>query len=178
MYRFLFLFLALILCPSLYAQDNAIVPVDPDTHLITFREVVMQEGDKDLLYDRGAEWFRTYYKNPTSVTKVQDKVNGKIEGTGRFQIVRILNDKTRVDAGMILYDIKVEFKDGKYRYTLTNFNLRAASKDPIERWMNKKDPAYNPQWDEYLTQVDTTMKSLIVNLKKGMQPRVIKKDEW
>jgi hypothetical protein len=49
---------------------------------------------------------------------------------------------------------------------------------PIEKFFNKKDPAYNPAWDSYLYQTDTTMRSLIVNLKKGMEPKVIKKDEW
>ena len=44
--------------------------------------------------------------------------------------------------------------------------------------MNKSDPAYNPQWDSYLYQVDTTMLSLVRNLKEGMKPKVIKKDEW
>ena len=61
-------------------------PVDPDSKLIQYREIINQEGTKDVLYDRGAEWIRSYYLNPGSVTKVQDKVNGKIEGTGRLRL--------------------------------------------------------------------------------------------
>jgi hypothetical protein len=175
------IFLALLfslLISSVVAQQNAVVPVDPDSHQIMYREVVNQDGFKDILYDRCAEWFRTYYINPSSVTKVQDKVNGKIEGTGRFKIYFFLKDDTRVDGGMIMYDIKIEMKDNKYRYTLNNFQLKAASHFPLEKWLNKSDPAYNPKWDAYLYQVDTTMKSLVVKLKEGMQPKVIKKDEW
>ena len=41
--------------------------------------------------------------------------------------------------------------------------------------MNKNDPAYNPQWDSYLYQVDTTMQSLVVKLKAGMKPTVKKR---
>ena len=33
-----------------------------------------------------------------------------------------------------------------------------------EKYFNKSDPAYNPNWESYLYQTDTTMRSLIVNL--------------
>jgi hypothetical protein len=178
MFRLILFSILLIVAATSVAQQSAPVPLDPDSHMITYREVVQQEGLKDILYDRCAEWVRSYYLSPTSVTKIQDKVNGKIEGTGRFKIYYFLNDDTRMDAGVVLYDIKLELRDNKYRYTLNNFQLKAASHFPLEKFLNKSDPAYNPKWDSYLFQVDTTMRSLIVKLKAGMQPRVIKKDEW
>ena len=159
-------------------SPNAQLPVDPDSKLITYKEVVNQDGSKDILYDRGASWFRFFYKSPSSVLKIQDKVNGKIEGLGRFAISFVDDQGNKRDGGMIQYVIKLELKDNKYRYTLTDFNLKAASRYPLEKWLNKNDPAYNPQWDSYLYQVDTTMQSLARNLKEGMKPKVIKKDEW
>jgi len=84
----------------------------------------------------------------------------------------------RRDAGLILYQIKMEFKDNKFRYTLTDFNLKGTSRFPIEKWMNKTDPAYNSNWDSYLYQVDTTMQRLVSSLKEKMKPSVVKKDEW
>jgi hypothetical protein len=154
------------------------MPIDQDSKLIMYRDVVNQEGNKDVLYDRGAGWFSSYYKSPSSVLKIQDKVNGKIEGTGRFFISYVDDQGTKRDGGIIQYTIRLELKDNKYRYTLTDFNLKAASRFPLEKWLNKSDPAYNPQWDSYLYQVDTTMTSLVKNLKEGMKPKVIKKDEW
>jgi hypothetical protein len=154
------------------------MPVDPDSKLIMYKGVVSQEGVKDILYDRGASWFRAYYKSPSSVLKIQDKVNGKLEGLGRFTISYVDEQGNKRDGGMIQYSIKLELKDNKYRYTLTEFNLKAASRYPVEKWLNKNDPGYNPQWDSYLYQIDTTMQSLSRNLKEGMKPIVIKKDEW
>jgi len=154
------------------------LPVDPDSKLIMYRDVITQDGNKDVLYDRGAEWIRSYYLNPGSVTKVQDRVNGKIEGTGRMRLYFDNAENVRTDAGMVFYDFRLEFKQDKYRYTLTNFSLKGTSRVPLEKWMNKNDPAYNPKLDNYLYQVDTTMQNLIVKLKEGMKPRVIKKDEW
>jgi hypothetical protein len=154
------------------------MPVDPDSKLIMYREVVNQEGTKDILYDRGASWFSAYYKSPASVLKIQDKVNGKLEGMGRFFITYVDDQGTTRDAGIINYTVRLELKDNKYRYTVTDFNLKANSRFPLEKWMNKNDPAYNPQWESYLYQVDTTMQSLVKNLREGMKPKVIKKDEW
>jgi hypothetical protein len=164
-----------------FGQQNQPVPnlpIDPDSKLIMYREVVNQDGKADVLYDRGASWFSSFYKSPSSVFKVQDKVNGKIEGNGRFAISYIDEQGNKRDGGVIAYDIKLELKENKYRYTLVNFNFKTTSKYPLEKWMNKNDPAYNPQWDNYLYQVDTTMQSLVKNLKEGMKPKVIKKDEW
>ena len=174
----LFFFLLTGICYSQTNPPASKLPVDPDTKLIQYRETVTQDGTKDVLYDRGAEWLRSYYLNPGSVTKVQDKVNGKIEGTGRLRLYFFDSNNTRADAGMVYYDLHLEFKESKYRYTLTNFTLKGASRIPLEKWLNKNDPAYNPQMENYLYQVDTTMQNLVVKLKEGMKPKVIKKDEW
>jgi hypothetical protein len=155
------------------------LPVDPETKKITYREVVNQEGNPGYLYDKAIQWFGYYYLNAQAVFSVQDKTNGKVEGIGRLKIYYTDSKTiTRMDGGLILYTIRLEFKDNKYRYTLTDFNLKTASRFPIEKWMNKDDPAYNTNWDSYLYQVDTTMQRLISTLKEKMKPTVVKKDEW
>jgi hypothetical protein len=177
----LIIILSVLIAAATYAQDKPPVtslPVDPETKTIKYREVVNQEGTKDVLYDRGAEWMRSYYLNPGSVTKVQDKVNGKIEGTAKIRLYNFDSDNTRIDAGVVYYDIALEFKENRFRYTLTNFTLKGDSRVPLEKWMNKNDPSYNPKMETYLYQVDTTMTHLITKLKEGMKPKVIKKDEW
>jgi len=80
--------------------------------------------------------------------------------------------------GLILYTIRLDLKDNKYRYTLTDFNLKSNSRFPLEKWLNKEDPAYNPNWDIYLHQIDTAMQRLTVTLKEKMKPVVKKTDEW
>ena len=155
------------------------LPVDPDTKKIMYRAVVEEKGGTEYLYNKAVEWFSYYYRNPISVFTVQDKVNGKIEGIGRMNIY-FQDEKSDVrrDAGLITYQIRIELKENKYRYTLTDFNLKAASRFPVEKWMNKTDPAYDPRWDLYLYQIDTTMQRLVSTLTEKMKPVVQKKDEW
>ena len=180
---FLSFLVAICFLPAgiLFSQETTEVPslpVDPDSKLIMYREVVQEQGDPSYLYNKAMEWFNYYYINPTSIFNIQDKVNGKIEGTGRMGIFFRDDKGIQHNAGVIVYTIRLEFKENRYRYTVTDFNLKGASRFPIERWMNKEDPAYNPQWNNYLYQVDTTMQRLTSTLVEKMKPVEEKKDEW
>jgi hypothetical protein len=161
------------------SQATPHLPIDSASKKIMYKAVVNEPGTSAYLYDKAIEWFGYYYLSPASVYTVQDKVNGKIEGQGRMKIY-YQDDQAgmRRDGGQVVYLIKLELKENKYRYTLTDFNLKGTSRYPIEKWMNKTDPAYNANWDSYLYQVDTTMQRLISTLKEQMKPKVIKKDEW
>lgn len=161
-------------------QDQAPeMPVNPDNRKITYRQVVEEPGTPEYLYDKAIGWFRYYYTNPNSVYRVQDRVNGKIEGYGRMRLyTRDSRDNQLNDAGIIIYRILVELKENRFRYTITDFNLKTLSEYPIEKWMNKTDAGYSPVWDSYLYQVDTVMQRLVSTMKEKMKPVVIKKDEW
>ena len=166
---------------SCYAQTQpaANLPVDPETKKILYKEVVDEPGNPAYLYDKAIGWFGYYFANPQTVYSTQDKVNGKIEGLGRMKI-HYFDEKEGFnrDAGQVVYHIKIELKENKYRFTFTDFSFKDASKTPVEKWMDKKNPAYNPNWDSFLYQVDTVMQRVVTTLKQKMKPTVIKKDEW
>lgn len=154
------------------------IPIDEDTKLITYQEVVPQEGDADKLYLTAIAWINSFFQNPNEATTIRDRENGKIVIDHRFKIYNVDKKGLKTDAGIIKYNLKLEFKPNKYRYTFTNFNLQAVSKYPIEKWLDKTDPQYNPAWENYLFQVDTTVNGYIKSLKKGMTPKIAKPDEW
>jgi len=164
---------------SLKAQNVASpFPVDPDTKLITYKEVVQEPGNTGELFNRAIEWLNTQYKNPADATKVRNPATGLIEIIHRIEITREEKGMTR-PAGVVDYSMKLEMKEGRYRYTITNFNYKNVSRKPIEFWMDKKDPAYNPEYENYLKQVNDFTLKLIDSLKKGMLPPAPKKtDEW
>jgi len=161
------------------AQDPSVsLPVDEDTKLITYREVVQQEGTKLELFNRAIEWINKEYKNPADVTKVRNPETGLIELIHRIELTYEEKGVSR-SGGIVDYTLKLELKDGRYRYTFTNFNLKQASRVPIERWLDKSDKAYTPAWDLFLSQVDEHTRKVTESLKKGMQPPAAKKaDDW
>lgn len=154
------------------------LPVDPESNKIIYRDVVEENGDPGYLYNKAMEWFNYYYLSPTSIFNIQDRVNGKIEGTARMSIYYNDENGNRLNAGLVIYTIRLEFKDNRYRYTITDFNLKGASRFPLEKWLNKDDPAYNLNWNSYLYQVDTTMQRLTTTLIEKMKPVEVKTDEW
>ena len=158
----------------------SIVPVDSVTKLITYTEVVIQVGTKDSLYNRAIGWTNKFYANPQDVTKVRDKENGKIQCKHRFKLYNYdKKDGSKIETGMLVqYTMNLAFKDGKFRYTITDFNLKGVSYYPLERWLNKQDPTYNANDENYLTQVDVYIKDMIKNLKKAMVPPVKRVDTW
>lgn len=164
---------------SLKAQvETPLMPVDPDTKLITFKEVVQVPGNPGELFNRAIEWINTQYKNAADATKVRNPQTGLIEIIHRIELTKEEKGLTR-PAGIVDYSMKLEMKEGRYRYTITNFNYKDISRKPIEFWMDKKDKAYNPEWENYLKQVNDFTLKLIESLKKGMQPPAPKKpDEW
>lgn len=154
------------------------IPIDPDTKLITYKEVVTVPGTPSELFNRAIEWINKQYKNPTDATKVRNPATGLIEIIHRIEITKEDKGVTRT-AGIIDYSMKIELKDGRYRYTITNFNLRDASRQPIEKWLDKTDKLYQPVWESYLKQIDEASRKIIESLKSGMQPPAPKKvDEW
>jgi len=164
---------------SIKAQDiSPKVPVDSDTKLITYKEVVKVPGTPGELFNRAIEWINTQYKNAAAATKVRDQASGVIEIIHRIEITREENGLTR-PAGIVDYSMKLEMKEGRYRYTITNFNFKDVSRKPIEFWMDKTDKAYLPIYDNYLQQVNDFTLKMIESLKKGMEPPAPKKpDEW
>ncbi|NVO18995.1 MAG: DUF4468 domain-containing protein [Bacteroidetes bacterium] len=169
----------ILLSTFVRAQETAPqMPVDEETKLITYKEVVKIEGTKPELFNRAIEWIGKNYKNAADVTKVRDPESGLIELIHRIELTY---DEKGVNksGGIVDYTLRIELKDGRYRYTFTNFNLKQASRVPIEKWLDKTDKAYSPSWDHYLFQVDKSVHEIIDSLKKGMQPPVKKKpDEW
>jgi hypothetical protein len=180
-------FLALMLTSSftfvnLYSQiieQTSKVPVDEVTGLITYQDVVHTEGSKQELFNRVVGWVNQFYVNPTEATKVRSPESGIIEILHRFKITNEVDNGVQVDAGVILYSLKIELRDGRFRYTMNNFVLRQASRFPVERWLDKNDQAYDPGWEDYLNQIDVFASSLVESLKAAMQPEeIIKEEEW
>lgn len=164
---------------SLRAQETTVnLPLDPDTKKITYKEVVTVQGTPAELFNRAIEWTNKQYKNPADATKVRDQASGVIEIIHRIELTRKEQGATLL-AGIVDYSMKLEMKDGRFRYTITNFNYKDKSRQPLERYMNKNDQSYAPIWDDYLKQVDDATRKLIESLKQGMQaPPVKKPDQW
>ena len=174
------LFVMAVMCSAgiLYAQ-KANIPIDEDTGLITWQDVVTETGDKDVLYKRCIEWINSQYKNSQEVTKVRDPEGGRIVVHHRILMVDTQEDGSKINSNTTVnYVLRLEFREGRYRYTFTEFTMKATSRFPLERWLNPKDPSYLPKYEGYLVQVEKAILEIIESLKNGMKAKVVKEDNW
>jgi len=174
----------LLVGTAVFAQVGTVtgterIPVNANTNLITFQEVVQLEGTKDAHFNRASEWLHNYFLQPVYVTQVRDAESGLIKGKHQFEIY-FYEDDVKKRAGVIKYYFKIECKDNRYRYTIDNFLLTQASKYPCERWLDKTSRDYNEQWDDYLEQIRAyALEDFAANLKEYMVPPVVvEEEEW
>ena len=152
------------------------LPIDSKSKLITYTEVVEQVGSATELYEKAHRWFFSYYKNPHNVVK--ESADNKITARPRFKILNPKNKKgVATMGGIVNYTFTVSFKDGRYKYKITNLEWKQNSKYPIERWMDKSAKTYSPKYEYYLQQVDEEMKKVITELKNSIAKADEKKEE-
>ncbi len=158
------------------------LPVDNVTRKITYEEVVDASGKSaDEIYQKIILWFRTYYKNPAEVIRENDSIKRSVMGKPRFRISNPPEKEgTKTDAGLVQYTIIVAAKDGRFKYTLTEFNQKQNSYYPCERWYDTALPSYTRAMEEYLRQTDNYAKTTIADLKSSItnEKPVKNKDDW
>lgn len=173
----LFLFTGILV----FAQNgHPEIPVDTVTNLIKFQQTVDEIGTQDELFNRCVYWLNDFYKDPQRVTTIRDVPSGKIEGRHQFRIYYYEdNDSIKHPAGMVKYTFTIQFKDDKYRYTIDELFLKAQTNLPIEKWLDKDDPAYDKRWDSYLQQVADYVEDWSQSLEMKMKPETQEvEDDW
>jgi len=167
-------FVLFFVANTLIAQTT--YPIDNESKLITYTEVVPEEGTATILHNNAHQWAFSFYKNPYNVVK-EDTPN-KILMRPRFKIMNPPDKKkVKTMAGIVLYTLEIYFKDGRYKYKLSDIQWKRASKYPIERWLDKSAPYYSKKYDFYLEQVDKEAKRVITSLKADMKQKKKKTEE-
>lgn len=154
--------------------------LDSKTNLITYSEVPEVLGTKDELFDRAMKWGGEHYKNFAEKLRKQDKEAGEIEIFARFPFYAYdkKGNKTTSRQGLAQYTLTIMFKEGRYKYTVTDLNFKATSYQPLEAWLDREDPnAQNHSY--YLTDIDAEIRATIKSLKETMASADAKgQDDW
>ena len=164
--------------PTLH-NDFPDMPIDENTKLVTYKEVVRQKGSQEELYERALKWLNSYFSNPQAVIQKKDKNDGTIVCVSNIKITTLSNDgKTPVLAGFVYYTFTIETKEGRYRYIITDLYKKETSRFPIEKWFDTSKPEWSAVRYDHLYQIDEAVKKLIDDLEEGMQPEKVIIDEW
>lgn len=182
------MFTALILFlgfTGIMAQKKGVTEVNvPDFPMadnkVVYAEVVEANGNAAELYNKAVNWFEAYYKNASSV--IRSKEEGEsVTGKGKFRIYDVSEkDGTRTpNNGMMMYDIKIETKEGRYRYEISNITQKASSYVGIEKWIDENKESQRFLTANYLEQTNQQINDVIGRLKVYMaKDHTPKSEEW
>lgn len=159
--------LFLLLLPVL--AWGQIYRIDPATHKVIYSEVTEVEGTpKEELYDRARKWFDMQYAYAENVTMSEHQQDGELH------IQADLPLKVRLGSSLVSYTLILSVKEGKYRYTITDFFFRHPQSKP----MAFENGHLHPRMQIYL-KTDEKLQLLIAGLHQKMIRKVTASvDEW
>jgi hypothetical protein len=161
---------------------------------LTFEDVVSLEESikKESLYNRGNHWVIEVFKNPQKVIQLTDKEGGQMICKGNFgyKASNPLWMGAYNTEGVINFTIKLFFKEGRYKYVITDFvhePLRSGFQGfglittddecPIteklgtSKWRKKV-------WDDIKMKIDEEVPGIIDSLKDAMKEKTEQEDDW
>lgn len=151
---------------------------------LTFSEVKTVDSTftKDDLYLKTKMWFANTFKDAKEVIQLDDKENGIIIGKGSISIYhsQAVFAKQGDYTGYIRFTIKVQVKDGRYKYELYNFVhsgktasfglLTTDNNCPVKISMTTqgwRDKSWNEIKNKATYEAQSLINSLYVNLSKA-----------
>lgn len=159
--------------------DSLILHYDAESDAILYQDVVEAEGSPTELFYRSITWMNEHWDNARGMIKKQDKMNGLLEAHVRFDIKKVNEKGVPQKLGRLVYVLRLEFKDGRYRYTITDFNLLKKSIYPLNRWMDPENQYYDQRNEEILRIIAQEIEHVIESMKKGMEKEEEKtNDDW
>lgn len=158
-------------------------PIDDKTGQITYSEVVPIEGkSKEDLNISAKKWFVNTFKSAQEVIQLEDRDQGVIVGKGNLGVT--LSMLSSQNVGYVRFTVKIEVKEGRYRYSFTDFwhevgsstavspgDLRASKPGGGLLSMGMKN------WNGIKEQTDQNVKAMIASLAKDMQAKS-DVDDW
>ncbi len=150
---------------------------------ITYGGVVQIDGlSSEELYKRTKRWFIETYNSGKDVIQLDDKENGEIIGKGFFETYWQSTFYSGI--GINIHEtIKIQVKDGRYKYEITDFKVKfyvpaaggmpANNVDaPLETWNTWREENCN----KIRAQIDLDVKGLIASLEKFVRTKP--QDDW
>lgn len=152
-------------------------PIDEATGKYTYLAVVQVDGASAAdLYSRARAWVAKTYRSAQAVVQLEDDQAHRLvaKGVMKFQVDLpsvITPGKLQPVEMVVPHSVTIECKDGRYRFTLTDFEWVTSSlpKAPLESDVSKR-------MGNLLQGVDQDSKALIASLEAAM--KVSGAEEW
>lgn len=168
--------LAVVSAGAVLAQN---LPIDAETKKVLYQETVEIDSlTKDVLAERAKAWMKQYYKSDK--LDMNDVANSRVMKEGYF-VIKLTYDYKYKSENNVSYMITIACKEGKYRYSITDFKFYNIKSGPkTETTLETAYAKMNTQnKGEANTQIPKEIGLLVEDLKKFMSTGQIKnQDDW
>ena len=162
-----------------YTSNGQALPTDEETKKITYQEtVVLDSVSKQEIFDRATDWMTNLMK--TNKFDVNDKTDFKLVHEGNFPVSFTYDFKYKSN-NTVTYNLSLDVKEGKYRFTLTDFKIYddkigPKSAQTMEAYYAKMKTGSKPEFtNKFTSEVNT----IIEDMKKFMVTgKGEDKDDW
>ena len=171
---FIFITITLLSFKTTFAQNN--LPKDSNGK-ITYTDIIIDSGaSAQQLYVQAKNWINKHHKS-TSKSIEFDSVAGKLTAKG-YYLVYSKGVVSKQVHGAIRYNVLIEVKDNKYRYSFSDFVFEyyqqnrnyqyvpTGKEKPLEE---EKFAGFQKSWDNHKLDNDKLIKSQISSLKSAMK---------
>lgn len=162
---------------------------------LIYSSVVSVDSSKtaNQLYVLTRSWFAEKFNSAQDVIQFDDKDEGKIIAKARFPYMSKALVYSNATKGFISFTITVSFKDGRYKYEVTNFNHTGnPNNNPLAGPVNfglitsDQECPYpistkswrNKTWKELKLVIDNNVQPIIKSLSNYIALGVVKKNDW
>ena len=136
-----------------------------ETETYSNQQVIeIDDQTTDKLFDKAMEWIALNYKSAQDVIQYSDKESGKIICKGNFSTNLFMK------SGWIRHTLTIEFKEGRYRQTYSNFSYY--SQGSGEMAFESKKMGFKKK---IFGETSENINSATINLKKYL---ISKDDDW
>lgn len=184
-----FLFIVIFAYPSMVKGKEIPIPFDSTSNKYAYIEVIEIDTSARFLYDNAKKWLFEKYLNQDLLF---DEKGEKLIQQGSFEIISTLKGGMGVNLPYnytINFTIIFEFKQGRYRYTITNIKLSqnaegTTSEQSIENFIDSNDEmrAGRKRMGKFIEQtcnlIDDEFKLLITEMKNSVVSKHRKVDDW
>lgn len=159
--QLILIFIAFLSISNAFAQTQKL-PIDTSTGKFSYSETVYVDSlTKHELFSTAIEWFAKTYNTSPNVIVMADKKSGEITGI-------------ECPSGYINYTMSIYVKDGSYKYEITDFHHNCQYNNTCEQIITPDKIvgiSYQTTYDYYLNQMNSNIRSLIVDLKTSMDTK-------
>ncbi len=131
-------------------------------------EIVKLDSLKaEVIFTRAKEWISLNYKSAKDVIQLADKESLKIIVKGNFSSTLFMKE------GFISHTLVLDFKDGKMRYTYSNFSYYSTGSGSMD--FESKNLGFKKS---IFKSTEKDIKTSIDSLKKYILQNTSKKNDW